>query len=137
MDFEHFPLLTAVLVAMAYAMGAYRRSKPRIDPDSTEHFRHRSQGLLECNKLDELVSYARERIRKRPNQTNAHWYLARALYLQQRWSEALAAFHEVARLDPSWTEKSVAPHVRAIEARIRPKNVPAPPDTLERERTLH
>jgi cytochrome c-type biogenesis protein CcmH/NrfG len=136
-DFEYFPLLAAVLVAMAYAIGAYRRGKPRIDPDSTEYFRDRSQRLLECNKLDELVSYARDRIGKRPNQTNAHWYLARALYLQQHWSEALAAFHEVARLDPSWTEKSVTPHVRAIEARIRPKDMSAMPETAERERTLH
>lgn len=122
---------------MAYAIGSYRRGTPRIDPASTEYFRNRSRHLLECNKLDELVSYARDRIQNRPNQTNAHWYLARALYLQQRWSEALAAFHEVARLDPRWTEKSVAPRVRAIEAKVRPKDMSAMPETPELERTPH
>jgi cytochrome c-type biogenesis protein CcmH/NrfG len=114
-----------------------RRREPEVDTDSAEYFRERCQRLLETNELDELVAYARERIANRPNHTYAHWYLGRALYLQQKWTEALVVFNEVARLDPSWIEDSVTPHVRAIEAKLRPKAVPLMGDTPEQPRTLH
>ena len=114
-----------------------RPPQPEVDTDSAEYFREQCQRLLETNKLDELVAYARERIRKRPNHTYAHWYLARAFYLQQKWVEALRVFNEVSRLDPSWIEDSVTPYVRAIEAKLRPKEMPVAPDTPEQPRTLH
>jgi cytochrome c-type biogenesis protein CcmH/NrfG len=128
-------ILTGLVVRLVVAR--QRRLRPKIDTDSAEYFREQCQKLLETNKLDELVTYTRERIRKRPNHTYAHWYLARAFYLQQKWIEALRAFNEVARLDPSWTEDSVTPYVRAIEAKIKPREVPTPPDTPEQPRTLH
>jgi protein involved in temperature-dependent protein secretion len=114
-----------------------RRSAPQVDTESAEYFRERCQRLLETNKLEELIAYARERIRQRPNHTYAHWYLARAFYLQQKWIEALRAFNEVARLDPSWIEDSVTPYVRAIEAKLKPREVPTPPENPEQPRTLH
>jgi protein involved in temperature-dependent protein secretion len=129
----------AIAILVGTLMWRMRRQAlpPKIDPDSTEYFREQCQKLLETNKLDELVGYTRERIRKRPNHTYAHWYLARAFYLQQKWIEALRAFNEVARLDPSWIEDSVTPYVRAIEARIKPREVPVATDTPEQPRTLH
>jgi cytochrome c-type biogenesis protein CcmH/NrfG len=128
-------ILTGVVVRLVVAR--QRRPRPKIDTDSAEYFREQCQKLLETNKLDELVAYTRERIRKRPNHTYAHWYLARAFYLQQKWIEALRAFNEVARLDPSWIEDSVTPYVRAIEAKIKPREVPVSPDAPEQQRTLH
>jgi cytochrome c-type biogenesis protein CcmH/NrfG len=128
-------ILTGVVVWLVVARR--RPPRPKIDADSAEYFREQCQKLLETNKLDELVAYTRERIRKRPNHTYAHWYLARAFYLQQKWIEALRAFNEVARLDPSWVEDSVTPYVRAIEARIKPREVPVSPDAPEQQRTLH
>ena len=62
---------------------------------------------------------------------------ARAFYLQQKWIEALRAFNEVARLDPSWVEDSVTPYVRAIEAKIKPREMPVASDAPEQQRTLH
>jgi len=128
-------ILTGVVVWLVVARR--RPPRPKIDADSAEYFREQCQKLLETNKLDELVAYTRERIRKRPNHTYAHWYLARAFYLQQKWIEALRTFNEVARLDPSWVEDSVTPYVRAIEARIKPREVPVSPDAPEQQRTLH
>ena len=136
-------LLYLAFVAVVILVGALlwrarrRPLAPKVDTDSTEFFREQCQKLLETNKLDELVAYTRERIRKRPNHTYAHWYLARAFYLQQKWIEALRAFNEVARLDPSWIEDSVTPYVRAIEAKNKPREMPVSPDAPERHRTLH
>src|SRR6185436_21146875 len=123
----------AVVILVGTLLWRIRRRPlaPKVDTDSTEYFREQCQKLLETNKLDELVAYTRERIRKRPNHTYAHWYLARAFYLQQKWIEALRAFNEVARLDPGWVEDSVTPYVRAIEAKIKPREVPVSPDAPE------
>jgi len=136
--FLYLALTLAILTGVVWLVVARQRPRrPKIDTDATDYFREQCQKLLETNKLNELVGYTRERIRKRPNHTYAHWYLARAFYLQQKWIEALRAFNEVARLDPSWIEDSVTPYVRAIEARIKPREVPVAPDTPEQQRTLH
>ena len=138
MAFLYLALVLAVLIGIVRLAVARRRPQQRqVDTDSAEYFREQCQKLLETNKLDELVAYARERIRKRPNHTYAHWYLARAFYLQQKWIEALRAFNEVARLDPSWIEDSVTPYVRAIEAKIKPREMPVASDAPEQQRTLH
>ena len=138
MAFLYLALVLAVLIGIVRLVVARRRpQRPQIDTDSAEYFREQCQKLLETNKLDELVAYTRERIRKRPNHTYAHWYLARAFYLQQKWIEALRAFNEVARLDPSWIEDSVTPYVRAIEAKIKPREMPVASDAPEQQRTLH
>jgi protein involved in temperature-dependent protein secretion len=137
--FIYLALATIVFVGGTILLRRHQRpqSAPTLDTDTAEYFRDHCQRLLETNKLDELAAYARDRIKKRPNHTYAHWYLARALYLQQKWTEALVSFNEVARLDPSWIEDSVTPYVRAIEARIKPREVPVSSDTPEQPRTLH
>jgi cytochrome c-type biogenesis protein CcmH/NrfG len=136
--FVYLLLAMGILIAAIRLIRARRRpARPKVDPDSSEYFREQCQKLLETNKLDELIAYARDRIRKRPNHTYAHWYLARALYLQQKWKEALRAFSEVARLDPSWVDDSVTPYMRAIEAKLRPREIPPAPETPEQPRTLH
>jgi protein involved in temperature-dependent protein secretion len=135
--FLYLAFALIILVAGIAVFRERRRSELQVDTDSTEYFRERCQKLLETNKLDELIAYARARIGNRPNHTYAHWYLARALYLQQKWVEALRAFNEVARLDPSWIEDSVTPYLRAIEAKIKPREIPTPSDTPEQHRTLH
>ena len=138
MAFLYLALVLAVLIGIIrFAVAQRRPRRPQVDTDSAEYFREQCQKLLETNKLDELVAYTRERIRKRPNHTYAHWYLARAFYLQQKWIEALRAFNEVARLDPSWIEDSVTPYVRAIEAKIKPREMPVASDAPEQQRTLH
>jgi cytochrome c-type biogenesis protein CcmH/NrfG len=136
--FVYLLLAVSILIAaIRLIQGRRRPAQRKLDPESGEHFRDHCQKLLETNKLDELIAYARDRIRKRPNQTYAHWYLARALYLQQNWKEALRSFNEVARLDPSWIEDSVTPYVRAIEAKLRPRELPPTPEAPEQQRTLH
>ena len=139
MAFLLLALALAIVIGGAWLVVARQRPpQPQVDKESAEYFREQCQKLLETNKLDELVAYTRDRIKKRPNHTYAHWYLARAFYLQQKWIEALRAFNEVARLDPSWIEDSVTPYVRAIEAKIKPREMPVASDAPEQPpRTLH
>ena len=69
--------------------------------------------------IDGLIAFAQERIRQRPNDSHAHWYLARAYYQQESWSEALEEFNKVGRLEPSWINTHVKPYVEAIKRRVR------------------
>jgi len=136
--FVYLLLAVGILTTAIRLIHVRRRpAQPKVDADSNEYFRTHCQKLLETNKLDELVAYARDRIQKRPNHTYAHWYLARAFYLQQKWKESLRAFNEVARLDPSWIDDSVTPYVRAIETKLRPREMPPAPEVPEQPRTLH
>jgi protein involved in temperature-dependent protein secretion len=135
--FLYLAFAAIMVISVVAFLRTRRHPEPEVDIESPEHFREQCQRLLEANNLDELIAFTRERIKKRPNHTYAHWYLARAFYLQQKWIEALRAFNEVARLDPSWIEDSVTPYVRAIEAKLRPKDVSVPQDTPEQPRTLH
>jgi len=135
--FLYLALAAMIVIGAIRLILARQRPRPKADTESAEYFRDHCQRLLETNKLDELIAYARDRIRKRPNHTYAHWYVARALYLQQKWTEALLSFNEVARLDPSWLEDSVTPYVRAIEAKLSPKQMTAQPEDPEQRRTLH
>ena len=137
MKFLVLALLAIVVAGGAVFLGMRQRPKPQVDPDSAESFREHCQRLLETNKLEELIAYVRARIRQRPNHTYAHWYLGRALYLQRNWTEALRAFNEVARLDPTWIEDSVTPYMRAIEAKLRPREILLTPEAPEQTRTLH
>ena len=137
MAFLYFALAAMVLIGAIRLILARQKPRATVDTESPEYFREHCQRLLETNKLDELAAYARDRIRKRPNHTYAHWYLARALYLQQKWTEALLSFNEVARLDPSWIEDSVTPYVRAIEAKLVRRQMPAQPENPDQQRTLH
>jgi protein involved in temperature-dependent protein secretion len=132
--FLYLAVAAMILIGGIRLVLALRRPEP--DTESGDYFREHCQRLLETNKLDEVIAYARDRIKQRPNHTYAHWYLGRALYLQQKWSEALASFNEVARLDPSWVEDSVTPYVRTIETKLRPREMPATHDQPE-QRTLH
>lgn len=138
MAFLYLALAVVIVIGGIKLMRGLQRPQSMGAPEAEprEDFREHCQLLLETGRLDELVAYARDRIAKRPNHTYAHWYLGRALYLQQKWTAALASFNEVARLDPSWIEDSVAPYLRAIEAKLRPKDVPASAESSE-QRTLH
>ena len=138
----YFLIIGLGLVAIVAELRVMRLRK-KAEGNPVDHFRAQCQRLLETNKLDELAAFARPQIRQRPNQVTAHWYLARAdvteeiVPLQQKWAEALAAFNEVARLDPSWIERGVTPHVREIEAKLQQKAMPPAPDAADNPRTLH
>ena len=69
------------------------------------------------------MALAKDTLKKRPNHVHAHWYLGRAYYLKEKWPEALAAFQEVARIDPTWIDEHVNPYIKAIESKMSPETV--------------
>jgi cytochrome c-type biogenesis protein CcmH/NrfG len=79
-------------------------------------FRENARVLLEKGELDELVQLSRDRVIERPNDADGHWYLARALQLQERFEEALTEFEATRRLAPTWSADHIDPWVVQIKA---------------------
>jgi cytochrome c-type biogenesis protein CcmH/NrfG len=88
-----------------------------------DFFREEAKRLLDGDEVDGVIRLAKEKLAKKPNHVYAHWYLARAYYVQEKWAESLAAFREVERLDPSWIENHVKPYVDEIERKIAAETI--------------
>jgi hypothetical protein len=79
-------------------------------------FRDEGNELIEKGDSIKLKAFAKEKLRERPNHVYAHWYLARALYLEKEWSEALIEFEKTRILAPSWDIEHIEPYVTEIRA---------------------
>ncbi len=104
-------ILSAVMAILRFASASLRSLLSMWD----DFFRDEAKRLFDRDEVDELIHFAKDKLKKRPNHVYAHWYLARAYYVREQWAESLAEFREVARLDPTWIEDHVKPYVSAIE----------------------
>jgi cytochrome c-type biogenesis protein CcmH/NrfG len=112
--------VTGTLVLLAVVLGALRTywvAKRGLRSELDNIFRTEAQGLLERNELEQLVATAPAMLRERPNDANAHWYLARAYYMQERWKTAQEEFEIVRKLQPDWNDGYVEPHLAEIRRR--------------------
>ena len=103
------------VTAVSTALRTYRYVKQLARDKFDDDFRNEAKELLEKNKLDELIELTREKITECPNHTYAHWYLARAYYLQANWQPAEEEFARVGRLDPPWQDEYVMPYLQEIQ----------------------
>lgn len=113
-------LLVVIVAAVATVVRAFGYLKPLVRNEMSNLFRHEARDLFERGDLDKLLVRAQERIRERPNDVDAHWYLARVHRLRENWDQALAEMKIVGRLAPEWHPNYVTPFVQAIEEARRP-----------------
>lgn len=71
-------------------------------------FNDRMEKLLEKGKNDEIIKECKEILEKRPNDTDAIWYLSRAYYREGENELAKEQFERSVYLVPSW-ESSAKP----------------------------
>jgi hypothetical protein len=102
-----------VLGIVRQLAGIYREI-PRMMSDS---FKTDAEDLLEQNKLSDLKTRMLERLESHPNFDYAHWYLARALYLEGDDDAALREFAILKKLSPSWNASHIDPYVKTIHER--------------------
>ena len=69
-----------------------------------EQFNFQAQEMLDkdCNK--ELIQYAKEHLKERPNHTYALWYLAKGHYNLKNYSQAKELFEKIGKTEVSWLE---------------------------------
>jgi cytochrome c-type biogenesis protein CcmH/NrfG len=106
--------LTVVAVALA-ALRSYwmvKRHVSQLDPFTSE-----ASDLLEKGDLEKVIALASAKLQELPNHGHARWYLARALYHQERFAAAIEEFERVRRLQPEWAATYIDPYLQ--EARLR------------------
>ncbi len=114
-------LIAAIISACVSVLSAVSRKTFRAIWG--DYFRDEAKRLFDGNNVEALVALAKDTLKKRPNHVYAHWYLGRAYYLQEKWSDSLAEFREVARIDPTWIDDNVNPYVKAIESKMSMETV--------------
>lgn len=100
--------LTFIAVALA-ALRSYwmvKRHVDRLDPFASE-----AADLLEKREFEKLVSLASAKIQERPNHAYARWYLACALYHQDRFAAAIKEFEALRKLQPEWAANYIDPYL--------------------------
>lgn len=113
-------LLALFGAAIFFALRALAKVTERIAEGEEKHiFWHDADELLEQDKLDELIEFAKDKISTHPKHTYAHWYLALAYYHKGKWHDAIRAFRKVGELEPTWREAYVDPYVEELELKIK------------------
>ena len=123
-------VLIVAVAAVGTMVRAYSAIKQLMRKELGTLFREEAQDLLEKGALDKLVDLANGRIKDRPNDVDAHWYLARVHRLREEWIEALKEIRLVGKLAPEWQPKYVKPFIQAVEEEREgavPANLPLQP----------
>ena len=76
----------------------------------------KAQEYFEKCSYDDLIGYCERRIKERPNDVHALWWLARALKEKGKNTEAEEIFKKVVKIEPSWEEEFVKPYVSNASA---------------------
>jgi cytochrome c-type biogenesis protein CcmH/NrfG len=105
--------LVAVVLACLRTYSVVKRHVSQLDPFASE-----ANELLEKGELERLISLASGKIRESPNHSYAHWYLARALYSQNRFDAAIEQFEAIRKIQPEWAVNYIEPYVQEAKRRI-------------------
>ena len=79
-----------------------------------KRFETTADDLLKQDRLSELKAHALEQLATHPNHEYAHWYLARALYLERDYEGARKEFDILEQLCPSWKAEHIDPYLQTI-----------------------
>jgi len=113
-------LIAALLVANSYLlMTTLREVKLRIPivENGTSLFVRSADDLLDNGNEVALRELSLKRVSAAPLDTYGHWYLGRAYFLKQEWSNAIASFARSVELDPRFAD-SARPYVDAAQLRL-------------------
>ena len=106
---------TAIILLCVLAAGrVYSYVKRYVIYRLDDLFRAEAVDLLEKGNTAALKALAIDKLKDRPNHADAHWYLARAFYLEKDWPAALREFEATRSLMPNWDVEYVKPYVEEI-----------------------
>ena len=107
--------LTLVAVVLA-CLRTYWMVKRHVD--QLDVFTSEAEQLLEKEQPAKLVTLASEKIRERPHYAYGYWYLARALFAQDRYAAAIEQFEATRRMQPTWGSNYIDPYVSEAQRRL-------------------
>jgi cytochrome c-type biogenesis protein CcmH/NrfG len=97
----------------------YRLMKSVKEESVSDNPREKMALLLEQDDLEQLIRFVEDRIKTRPKDLHAHWYLGQAYYRKKEWVKALREFDVLYDIVPSWREEHLDPYITAIRERLK------------------
>lgn len=67
-------------------------------------------------KFDELLAHCEEKLKSKPNHSNALWYQAKAYYQKQEYEKSKKCFEKLEVSEPGWSASHVQPFLEKIKA---------------------
>ncbi len=110
-------VFTSILAATVFVV--YRLMKSVKEETVSDNSPERMSLLLEQDNLDQLIRITEERIKGRPKDLHAHWYLGQAYYRKKEWVKALREFDHLYDIVPSWREEHLDPYITDIREKLK------------------
>jgi len=77
-------------------------------------FRDEANHLFDKGAFDELIKYCEDRLKSKPHDGHALWYVAKAYYQKDEHRKAREYFEKLAKAEPSWEKEYVQPYLEKI-----------------------
>lgn len=111
-----YVLLTVVIVGViANWIRAGASMKNLIRNKLDDFFKEEACRLHEEGKSKELIGHCEDELKKRPNSSNALWFLAKAYYQIEDFEQSKEHFEKLSTLEPSWYESDIKPFMEKID----------------------
>ncbi len=116
-------LLVAVLFVFVAAVGLIGMAMLKMgrmaeQMKSEQHSTDRLKALLDEGKAEEAIALVEARLKKYPDDAQAHWFLAQACYRTGDLHRSLIALRKTQELQPDWEATYTGPLLRVLEQRI-------------------
>lgn len=118
-------ILTAAVITgvVVNIIRGYFQVKNSLRRELDKLFSEESEHLFGNGSYDKLIAYCEEKLKEKPNDSYALWYLAKAHYQKNQFRVAKQFFEKLAKTEPSWEEIYVRPYL----AKINETNTTASP----------
>ena len=116
-------ILIAILVlgVIASFLRAGIAAKGLVRGKLDDIFRDEASHLFDKGAFEELIKVCEDKLKSKPYDANALWYIAKAYYQKGDYLQAKNYFERVAKAEPSWEKEYVQPYLEKIEG-LQPSN---------------
>jgi tetratricopeptide (TPR) repeat protein len=110
-------ILIAILVlgVIASFLRAGIAAKGLVRGKLDDIFRDEASHLFDKGAFEELIEVCEDKLKSKPHDANALWYIAKAYYQKGEHLQAKEYFEKVAKAEPSWEKEYVQPYLEKIE----------------------
>jgi tetratricopeptide (TPR) repeat protein len=107
-----YVLMTIVVLGVvASFIGAGISAKNLVREKLDDLFRDEASHLFDKGAFDELIKYCEDKLKPKPHNGDALWYVAKAYYQKGEHKKAKEYFEKLAKAEPSWEKQYVQPYL--------------------------
>lgn len=104
-----------VLGVVASFLRAGIAAKNLVREKLDDLFRAEASRLFDKGAFDELIKYCEDKLKSKPHNSDALWYVAKAYYHKEDHDKAKEYFEKLVQAEPSWEKQYVQPYLEKID----------------------